>query len=376
MSSISFENHTLICLSGKNGHGKSALLDAITWAVWGAARKIQNSVRPDHGLVKLGQSSMMVIFDCIINSCAYRIKREFEFVYGKPKTTLDLGIIESDGTIHSLTEKTIRDTQTRIENIIGLDYETFINSSFLRQGNANEFSKRSPKERKEIISSILGLGTYDTIKKAALDKGKKAAQESNTIKALLTHTHQEKETVTTLLNAYPIFCNYLEQITTEYKNRKIELAAIHSQVMQQQKAHEMYCNTVQEYAIKQKLYIQKIDLLKNTVTEWRIFRKTSFDNAAYTRLKNELCLQESLYMQAQKEFTTFIAIKEQIQSWEQTGTAAQNRLMQQQIQQDTEQKIVFERLENTLNSLKEQMKNIAIQSTAHKQELELLQKKK
>ncbi len=36
---IDFQNYNLICLSGKNGHGKSALLDAITWALWGQARK-------------------------------------------------------------------------------------------------------------------------------------------------------------------------------------------------------------------------------------------------------------------------------------------------------------------------------------------------
>ncbi|MDP2727330.1 MAG: AAA family ATPase, partial [Dehalococcoidia bacterium] len=35
---LSFEGIHLACLSGDNGHGKSALLDAITWAVWGQAR--------------------------------------------------------------------------------------------------------------------------------------------------------------------------------------------------------------------------------------------------------------------------------------------------------------------------------------------------
>src|SRR4029077_8907675 len=99
---ISFEHHNLICLSGNNGHGKSALLDAITWAIWGCARKIQNSVRADHGLLRLGQTDMMVIFDCTIQNITYRIKREFEMVYGKPKTTLDFGMLNNDNTINSL----------------------------------------------------------------------------------------------------------------------------------------------------------------------------------------------------------------------------------------------------------------------------------
>jgi exonuclease SbcC len=35
IQTIDFTPYPLICLSGKNGHGKSALLDALTWALWG-----------------------------------------------------------------------------------------------------------------------------------------------------------------------------------------------------------------------------------------------------------------------------------------------------------------------------------------------------
>src|SRR3989304_8688178 len=58
---IDFRPYHLICLSGKNGHGKSALLDAITWAVWGQARKVTNAVKADQNLLHLGQTQMMVL---------------------------------------------------------------------------------------------------------------------------------------------------------------------------------------------------------------------------------------------------------------------------------------------------------------------------
>ena len=35
---LDFTGIHLACISGDNGHGKSALLDAITWALWGRAR--------------------------------------------------------------------------------------------------------------------------------------------------------------------------------------------------------------------------------------------------------------------------------------------------------------------------------------------------
>ncbi|MEN6523994.1 MAG: AAA family ATPase, partial [Anaerolineaceae bacterium] len=41
---IDFTNFDLACISGQNGAGKSSLLDAITWALFGIARKRDDSI--------------------------------------------------------------------------------------------------------------------------------------------------------------------------------------------------------------------------------------------------------------------------------------------------------------------------------------------
>jgi len=46
---LNLEPYTLICLSGKNGHGKSALLDALTW-LFGTARKGSGVAKADEVL--------------------------------------------------------------------------------------------------------------------------------------------------------------------------------------------------------------------------------------------------------------------------------------------------------------------------------------
>ena len=80
-------------------------------------------------------------------------------------------------TLIPLTDKTIRVTQDKIEKTLHLDFDTFINSAFLRQGQSNEFSKKSPKERKDIIASILGLNHYESIRRLATEKIKQASAE-------------------------------------------------------------------------------------------------------------------------------------------------------------------------------------------------------
>ncbi|HTM05665.1 MAG TPA: SMC family ATPase [Patescibacteria group bacterium] len=178
---ISFDPYHFICLSGKNGHGKSALLDALTWAIWGHARKTLQSVKPDQGLLRLGQSHMIVIAEFSCNGQRYRIRREYMQLHHKPYAQLEFGLLE-DTKLIPLTDKTIKATQAAIINTIKLDYEAFCNTVFLRQGASNEFSKKSAKERKELLATILGLGTYEKVRKLALHKVKDAQIEQ-------THTH-------------------------------------------------------------------------------------------------------------------------------------------------------------------------------------------
>lgn len=173
IQTIDFGNHALICLSGKNGNGKSALLDAITWALWGMARKVAGVVKADDGLLRLGAKRMMVALTFMFSGKTYRIRREYERSYGKPLASLDFEYFhEEQQRFYPLTDKTIRATQEKIELLLGLDFETFSNSAFLRQGQSNEFSKKMPRERKQILATILGLEKYDLLQQEATTRSK------------------------------------------------------------------------------------------------------------------------------------------------------------------------------------------------------------
>lgn len=220
LQTIHFDHHRLICLNGKNGHGKSALLDAITWALWGQARKITGMAKPDAHLLHLGQSSMLVMLDFMLNNQTYRVKREFyTTAQGNGQSSLEIGILADDQTTRMpLTEKTIRDTQKKIEALLGMSYECFINSAFLRQGSANEFSKKTPKERKDILAQILQLDVYEMLRKAAQEKGKKLQNEHDIVQFSLQALQEKIATEQQVIQEQNVLEKELHAVENSIKN--------------------------------------------------------------------------------------------------------------------------------------------------------------
>jgi exonuclease SbcC len=70
------------------------------------------------------------------------------------------------GHWRSLTGPSMRVTQQSINDLLRMDYDTFVNSAYLRQGRADEFTTRPPSERKHVLSEILGLAYFDRLQEA------------------------------------------------------------------------------------------------------------------------------------------------------------------------------------------------------------------
>ena len=161
---LDLEGLHLVCLCGRNGHGKSALLDAITWALWGKARG-----RTHDELIRFGRDEMLVDLEFSARDERYRVTRRHAAGSGRRRTgssDLQLQVQAGDG-FQPITGNTIRGTQVEIDRITGMDYDTFINSAFLLQGRADEFTNKAPGARKEVLAKILDLGYYDRLEDRA-----------------------------------------------------------------------------------------------------------------------------------------------------------------------------------------------------------------
>ena len=174
---LDFQGIHVACLCGQNGHGKSALLDAVTWCLWGEARgKTQDD------LISYGADECRVELEFLSRDTSYRVIRSRSRAGGRRRqgvSDLQFQVLGSDAAI-AITGDHIRETQAKIEQTIGMDYDAFINSAFLLQGRADEFTNKTPADRKAVLSKILGLEAYDRIQERArqrLDEGKSSSSE-------------------------------------------------------------------------------------------------------------------------------------------------------------------------------------------------------
>jgi DNA repair protein SbcC/Rad50 len=154
----------LACISGNNGAGKSTIIDAMTWALFGKAR------RTDDALIHGNENECVVIFDFGYENDVYRITRK----RARGKTgEIDLFMyIPETGNWLSYSEKSLRETEARIQRILRMDFETFSNASFFLQGKADQFAQQKPGDRKRILSSILGLDIWEEYKERAATQRK------------------------------------------------------------------------------------------------------------------------------------------------------------------------------------------------------------
>ncbi len=180
---LDFTSFDLACISGPNGAGKSSLLDAITWALFGQARKRDESV------VNLRSNAAEVALEFAYEGNTYRVQRTLP----KGKTSrLEFQIKEpGNGKWKPLTAETLRNTQEIIEHTLRLDYETFVNASFFLQGKADLFTQQKASDRKRILGSILGLEVWEVYRERVIKKRRGAEADIHNVEGRMAEINAE-----------------------------------------------------------------------------------------------------------------------------------------------------------------------------------------
>ncbi|GAB4505238.1 MAG: hypothetical protein Fur0043_22330 [Anaerolineales bacterium] len=179
---VDFTPLHLACIAGPNGAGKSSLLDALTWALFGQARGRSDQVIHLHPEVQAAQVALTFAYEGNLYRVIRRLPRgksallEFQIAEGGEKS-VEQGAALQASSWRPLTERTLRETQARIESTLRLDYETFVNASFFLQGRADQFSQQNASRRKEVLGSILGLEIWEIYRERTVARRKEIEKE-------------------------------------------------------------------------------------------------------------------------------------------------------------------------------------------------------
>jgi len=279
---LDFSGIDLACISGSNGAGKSSLLDAITWALFGEARRRDDAII-NHRSQKENRPAE-VILDFDYEDARYRVQRSKQ----KDKTTaLDFFILSDDESWKPLTEATLRATEERIRQTLRLDYETFINASFFLQGKADQFAQQRPADRKRILASILGLEMWEEYKEETIRDRRKRELDLAACEGALTDINAE-------LDEEEQRKTELARLQKDYDTRN-ELVQANRKILDQQRVIGAQLDSEKVQLEKQDAEIrrlqaeldQKVDDLRERQEEQRQFREQLANeqeiNAGYER---------------------------------------------------------------------------------------------
>tara|TARA_R100000664_G_scaffold34222_1_gene55247 strand:- start:692 stop:2620 length:1929 start_codon:yes stop_codon:yes gene_type:complete len=140
--------------SSSNGSGKSSIIEAIYWGLFGETLR---NVRSADGVVNnKTKKNCSVVVELQEDDTVYRVERYRKHSKHKNNLYLYINDVDSRG-------KDNRETQEYIEGVIGMDKMAFANSVIFGQGNSKNlkrFSEMTDSEKKATLEKILNLESF------------------------------------------------------------------------------------------------------------------------------------------------------------------------------------------------------------------------
>lgn len=158
---IDFNGSDFFALVGATGSGKSSIIDAMCFALYGSVPRYDNRnlVAP---VISHGKVEAKVLFEFSIEGKDYTAVRVVRRS-GKGATTkearLEAGGEVLAGNADELTEQ--------ITRLVGLSFEHFTKCVVLPQGDFARFLHDKPGERQDLVVKLLNLGVYERMRQSA-----------------------------------------------------------------------------------------------------------------------------------------------------------------------------------------------------------------
>lgn len=214
-------DHRLYAIVGPTGAGKTTILDAITLALYGQTERNKSEKDRKDGsgsVMTYGEGECRAELEYETAAGRYRNVWHRQRAHKKPNRDLTASHREINKWNPATKQWDImatkkREVDARTEQIVGLDYERFVRSVLLTQGDFARFLRSDPGNKAAILEKITGTGVYKDLSMAAFARAK-AAREN-----------LERAT-TALTVAPPLTAQQRQLLDQQTSNKKAEIAPL------------------------------------------------------------------------------------------------------------------------------------------------------
>ncbi len=187
-AAVDFTDTDFFVLVGATGSGKSTVIDALTFALYGTVPRWNHRSMVMYGLAPTAnQGKVSLVFD--VADRRYLVARELRRtkagVHVRNARLDRLTDPTASGEINDDVESLASDgaVTPAVEKLLGLPYEHFCQCVVLPQGEFADFLRAKPADRRTILLRLLGAGLYSEIGQRANNRTREAGVRAELLAA-------------------------------------------------------------------------------------------------------------------------------------------------------------------------------------------------
>ena len=253
-----FDEQHLFLIQGETGSGKTMLLDAMTYALYGKSSGSQRedlySMRSRFAEV---QDATVVDFQFQLHQRTYRFVRTITMRKKRnqeltPQMQIDAGEIVDGEFVPFFENPKLKNVEEKAVELLGLSYAQFVQVMILPQGKFEQLLTSKSEEKQEILKTLFQMERWTGINQAL----------SDTMKQKREQLDMKKQRREALLSG--IEMQSPEEITVWLKHAGSTRRILEQEVKQKQELLEQ----IKQEAAQQRLRKEQLTLLQQAELDW------------------------------------------------------------------------------------------------------------